>query len=137
MTVKIHHQGGAKVLLRTRPDNQAPLTDILLENGTEVFMVSWELGQGADDFVHVGCDKGHGWIRLRHLEIVEAGQLYKQLTDADWFQNHWQIRYDNCSIRVSKGQYDRDQLQIMLGMLGHEKAANTKQHEHDFGSEDG
>ena len=83
MPVTLRHAQGADVLLRWRSDNTVPLTGVLIKYGDEVNMVTWELDQGDDDFVHVSCDRGHGWIRLRHMEIEYHAQIYKRLTDND------------------------------------------------------
>ena len=53
MPVTLRHAQGADVLLRSRPDNRAPLTDVLIKYGEEVHMTTWKLDEGADDFVHV------------------------------------------------------------------------------------
>ena len=89
----------------------APLANISIKSGEEINMVDWELNKGADDFVHVSCDRGDGWIRLRHLEIEVSAQIYMQLTDSEWYLGHWQIHTDQCSIRVSRGSYDRKELE--------------------------
>ena len=85
-------------------------------------MVTWELDEGADDFVHVSCDRGHGWIRLRHLEIEVDAQIYKRLTDNEWFGHHWMIHADTCTIRVSRGSYDQQELETNFKRLA------TKRH---------
>ena len=122
MPVTLRHAQGADVLLRSRPDNRAPLTDVLIKYGEEVQMTTWKLDEGADDFVHVFCDRGHGWIRLRHLLIQWDAQIYKRLTDNEWFGHHWMIHADKCSIRVSRGSYDQQELETNIQEMGHELA---------------
>ena len=122
MPVTLRHRDGFDVFLRSKPDNMAPLTNISIKSGEEINMVDWELNKGEDDFVHVSCDRGDGWIRLRHLEIEASAQIYTQLTDSEWYLVHWQIHIDQCSIRVSRGSYDRKELEKAFAEMNLAKA---------------